>query len=194
MMEGARCPFRGIMTRIGPLSSEEFNTLLVEHMQPLYNLALWLCKDSHQASDLVQETLLKALRARESFQGGTNLKAWLFTILRNCFINILKRRGKEESFDFEVENAGEVESGPGTAYGELPPFLMRSDIDRALEKLPGGWRFLILMVDLEGLSLAEAAAVLGVPVGTVKSRLFRARMILSRQLRDYRVSGRGDGP
>jgi len=156
-------------------------------MQPLYNLALWLCKDGHQASDLVQETLVRAMRARESFREGTNLKAWLFTILRNCFINILKRQGKEESLDDEVGRCAGVEIEPGAANSELPPFLMRSDIDHALEKLPDGWRFLILMVDMEGLSLAEAATVLGVPVGTVKSRLFRARLILSRQLRDYRV-------
>ncbi|MBI3015551.1 MAG: RNA polymerase sigma factor [Candidatus Tectomicrobia bacterium] len=175
------------MTQIGPIPRDEFNTRLVEYMQPLYNLALWLCKDGHQASDLVQETLLRAIRARESFREGTNLKAWLFTILRNCFFNVLKRQGKEESLDADVGRSAAVEAEPGAGNTELPPFLMRSDIDRALEKLPDGWRFLILMVDMEGLSLAEAAAVLGVPVGTVKSRLFRARVILSRQLRDYQV-------
>lgn len=175
------------MTSSGPFHLDEFNSSLVENMQSLYNLAIWLCRDEHQASDLMQETFLRAIRGRKSFQRGTNFKAWLFTILKNCFFNLLKKQGREESLDFEVTGADRIGNDPGGPSSELPPFLMRADVDQALEKLPEPWRFLVLLVDVEGLSLAEAAGVLGVPVGTVKSRLFRARGILSRHLSAYRV-------
>lgn len=180
---------RGIgrnMTRSDRLCRDEFNAHLVESMQSLYNLALWLCRDEHQASDLVQEAVLKAIRARKSFQTGTNFKAWMFRILKNCFFNLLKKQGREEILDFE----GGMLNGSGELRGDsqrgLLPFLMRADIDRALGKLPESWRFLVLLVDMEGFALDEAAGVLGIPVGTVKSRLFRARVILSRYLSAYR--------
>jgi RNA polymerase sigma-70 factor (ECF subfamily) len=159
------------------------------HLDGLYNLARWLVRDPAEAEDLVQETYLRALRGSHQFQPGTNLRAWLFQILRNTFFTQYRKRGREpEAVDPDVldalgarrvtERGGE--SPPGVASGTL-----RADLRAALDQLPEDYRAVVLLADVEDFTMNEVADILGCPVGTVKSRLFRARAILQELLRDY---------
>ena len=153
----------------------------------LYNLARHLTGDDADAEDLVQETFTRALVARDSFHGG-NLKAWLFRILRNVFIDQYRRRRNNpvDSVESELGAIGtpaldELEAGQVRG-------LVRGDIEAALLALPAAARQIILL-DLEGLSEVEVADVLDCAVGTVKSRLARARAALRRRLADYAREG-----
>ncbi len=159
------------------------------HLDGLYNLARWLVRDPAEAEDLVQETYLRALRGFHQFQAGTNLRAWLFQILRNTFFTQYRRRSREpEAVDPDVldtlasrrgaERAGE--SSSGVANGTL-----NADLRAALEQLPDEQRAVVVLADIEDFTMGEVASILGCPVGTVKSRLFRARAILQERLRDY---------
>ena len=159
------------------------------HLDGLYNLARWLVRDPAEAEDLVQETYLRALRGVHQFQAGTNLRAWLFQILRNTFFTQHRRRNREPAaVDPDVLDAMAThrgaerggESPSGTADGTLS-----TDLRTALEQLPEEYRAVVLLADLEDFTMSEVADILGRPVGTVKSRLFRARAILRDLLRDY---------
>jgi RNA polymerase sigma-70 factor (ECF subfamily) len=163
---------------------------VLKHLDALYNLARWLTHDPAEAEDLVQETSLRALRGAHLFQPGTNVRAWLFQILRNTFFSRYKRRGREpEVLDPEVLE-GVSAAGGAKAGGHL---LARAqdgtaglDLTAALNRLPEEYRSVVLLADLEDFSMAEIARIMDCPVGTVKSRLFRARAILKGLLRDYR--------
>jgi RNA polymerase sigma-70 factor (ECF subfamily) len=159
------------------------------HLDGLYNLARWLVRDPAEADDLVQETYLRALRGLHQFQAGTNLRAWLFQILRNTFFTQYRRRNREpEAVDPDVLDAMATyrgakrggESPSRTANGTL-----NADLRTALEQLPEEHRAVVLLADVEDFTMSEVAVILGCPVGTVKSRLFRARAILQELLRDY---------
>ena len=161
----------------------------LSHIDALYNLARWLVRDPVEAEDLVQETYLRAVRAAHQFQPGTNLRAWLFQILRNTFFTQYKRKGREpETLDPEVldgmaHSSGMVSvenrmAGPADGTAGL-------DLTAALKRLPEEYRSVVLLADLEDFSMGEIATILDCPVGTVKSRLFRARGILKQLLRDY---------
>jgi len=161
----------------------------LSHLDALYNLARWLVRDPVEAEDLVQETYLRAVRAAHQFQPGTNLRAWLFQILRNTFFTQYKRKRREpEVLDPEVldgmpDTRGAVRvddrmTGPPDGTAGL-------DLTAALNRLPEEYRSVVLLADLEDFSMGEIAAIMGCPVGTVKSRLFRARGILKQLLRDY---------
>ena len=156
----------------------------------LHNLALSLTRNATDAEDLVQETYARAFGAAAQFQPGTNLKAWLFKILRNVFLD-LRRRQRNNPVD-----GGHDTVAPVTQEGD-PGELLRSDaelehlrsvvageIESALRSLPEDSRMVILM-DLEGLTEVEAADVMGCAIGTIKSRLARARGMLRQRLRDY---------
>jgi RNA polymerase sigma-70 factor (ECF subfamily) len=156
----------------------------------VYRLAMWLGAKEADARDLVQETYLRALQARETFQQGASMRAWLARILRNLYIDRLRRdhrevvaaTGAEEpAFADEAQNAplfGDAELGTLTA-------LVRNDIGRALDALPENYRIVVLFCDVEQWGWEEAASALQLPVGTVKSRLFRARRTLRELLSDY---------
>jgi RNA polymerase sigma-70 factor, ECF subfamily len=170
-----------------PLS--ELPAEALTHLDGLYNLARWLVRDPVEAEDLVQETYLRALRGIHQFQAGTNLRAWLFQILRNTFFTQYRRRGREpEAMDPEVldtmatrlgaERGGEPPSG-------VPGGTLSVDLKAALEQLPEDYRSVVLLADLEDFTMTEVARIMGCPVGTVKSRLFRARAILQGLLHDY---------
>ena len=156
----------------------------------LFNLARYLTGNGADAEDLVQETYARALRAASQFEPGTNLKAWLFRILRNTWISAARRR----RVDPIVGGLDTVSSGsePHTveswvhADAEIERLrkVVAEDIERALMRLSDDARTVVLL-DLEGLTESEVASVLGCPVGTVKSRLARARQALRHFLQDY---------
>jgi RNA polymerase sigma-70 factor, ECF subfamily len=159
------------------------------HLDGLYNLARWLVHDSVEAEDLVQETYLRALRGAHQFQPGTNLRAWLFQILRNTFFTQRRRRGREpDAVDPERLDAltsAASRGGRAGAPSRGDDRTLGVDLTVALEQLPEEYRSVVLLADVEDFTMGEVAAIMQCPVGTVKSRLFRARAILQELLRDY---------
>ncbi len=162
-------------------------------MDALYNKALHLTRRPEDASDLVQETFLRAYRTFGNFVAGTNAKAWLFTILYSIFINRYRKEQREPdtvSMDEMEEAFHQTLADPDWEANFIT--LVDSKLDwsgpevrAALEQLPEAFRTAILLVDVEGLPYEEAAAVVDCPVGTLRSRLFRARRVLFVALSDY---------
>jgi RNA polymerase sigma-70 factor (ECF subfamily) len=157
----------------------------------LYRVALRLAGNAADAQDLVQETMLRAYRSWEQYTPGTNAKGWLLTILRNLFINEYRRRSRHpETVDldtiepFAVFPEMQDEDPQATFFDRI----VDDEVLRALDELPEVFREAVTLSDVEGLSYEEIANVLSVPVGTVKSRLFRGRRMLQSRLYDYAVS------
>lgn len=164
-----------------------FEAEILRHLDSVYRVALWLSGDPTEAHDLTQATYEHALRARPRFV-PENPRGWLLTILRHVFLNV--RRHQAIVVEVPLEDH---EAAMATPIANLPPGLVRADIEAALDKLPGELRLPLLMADVEGLSMAEIAEALGWPVGTVKSRLWRARTRLGMLLREY-AEGRAPRP
>jgi RNA polymerase sigma-70 factor (ECF subfamily) len=165
------------------------------HADALYNLARYLTRDPNDAEDLVQETFERALRAWDQREPDTNVKAWLFRILRNAFISRYRqglRRPAFELYDTTEESPeaaiGEGSGTPGGAEPEQMRRIVSSEIEAALQTLSDDARTVILL-DLEGFTESEVALVVGCAVGTVKSRLNRARAALRLKLADYASTG-----
>lgn len=170
------------------------------YMDQLYSHALRLTKNPSDAEDLVQETYLKGYKSFESFDEGTNLRAWLFRILTNSFINVYRK--KQRSFDEqEVEDIESVylfnNSGTSlnnqlgiSAEDALFERLTDDEIQIAVDSLPSSFRQVVLLADVQGFSYKEIAEILEIPDGTVMSRLHRARAKLKNQLLDYMTSRR----
>jgi RNA polymerase sigma-70 factor (ECF subfamily) len=162
-----------------------FEGEVVPQLRALYNTALRLARADADARDLVQETMLRAYRTYQGFAAGTNVRSWLFTILYSVYINRYRRERRDpdllsmealqERFDRELRAPEAPTVAPSTAVR----------VEAALGALPDGFREAVLLVDVEGLSYEEAAAVLACPVGTLRSRLFRARRLLARALSDF---------
>lgn len=171
------------------LPSESFEQLAMPLFDRLYNFACWLTHDRHEAEDLVQETYAKALRGFSSFQAGTNFRAWIYKILRNAFLN--SRSGlKAASVPLDAE--GDENSLPPMRETPESILLQRADwqlVQQALEQLPVGFREVLLLCEVEEMSYAEIAATLAVPIGTVMSRLSRARRELRRAAQQMQESG-----
>ena len=166
-------------------ASDRLGPEALRHLDALHNLARWLVRDPAEAEDLVQETYLKALRAAHQFQPGTNLRAWLFQILRNTFYTQFRRKTREpEAMDPEVLERLAHPSG-GVPPNEHLAGSAGLDLTAALNRLPEDYRSVVLLADLEDFTMEEVAAIMECPVGTVKSRLFRARGILRQLLCDY---------
>ncbi len=164
------------------------------HTDALYNLARYLTGKDADAEDLVQETYVRAFGAADRFVAGSNLKAWLFRILRNAFIDATRRRrrqppGAELTDEIAAGDAGGDGALRGDAELERLRTVVGQEIEEALMSLSEDGRMVVLL-DLEGLSEAEIAEVTGCPAGTVKSRLSRARAALRERLRDYAGKGR----
>ncbi len=164
-------------------------------MPSLYTAALRMTRNPADAEDLVQDTYLKAYRAFESFQEGTNLKAWLYRILTNTFINTYraKKRRPEESDIDDVEQLylyrrlGGLEGAQSgrSAEEEVLDHFTEADIKEAVESLPEQFRLAVLLGDVEGFSYKEIAEILDVPIGTVMSRLHRGRRALQKRLYEF---------
>jgi RNA polymerase sigma-70 factor (ECF subfamily) len=162
------------------------------HADALYNFAFHLTYDDENANDLVQETFLKAWRFIESYDRGTNAKAWLFKILKNTFINEYRRKVRQPSrADFEkVVKIHEDDENP-TYIGGLDTRqdafkgMVGDELTRAINQLPVDFRTAIILCDLEDFKYDEIAKILDIPIGTVRSRLHRARNMLKDMLKEY---------
>ena len=157
------------------------------HLDALYSFALKLARARDEAEDLVSDTVLRAFERWEQYRLGTNIRAWLFTILYHLFVS-RKRR-------IDAREVTESDTAPGRstrdAIGEADPegtfydSFLDDEIVRAIDALPDEYRTTVVLSDIQELRYAEIAEILGIPEGTVKSRLFRGRRLLQRQLRGY---------
>ncbi len=169
-----------------------FSDLAMEFMPALYTAALRMTRNTADAEDLVQETYLKAYRAFGSFELGTNLKAWLYRILTNTYINTYRaKKRRPEIADVEdVEDlylyrhlAGDPSGGAGrSAEDEALDRFTDTDVKEAIESLPETFRMAVLLADVEGFSYKEIAEITDVPIGTVMSRIHRGRKALQKAL------------
>jgi RNA polymerase sigma factor (sigma-70 family) len=176
-------------------SQEEKNTIFdgefMPHIDSMYNFAFRLTFDEDDAKDLVQDTYLKAYRFINSFEQGTNAKAWLFRILKNSFINEYRKKSKQPTkVDYqEVEtyyNSDDVDYQSTTDLrAESVKDMLGDEISNALNSLAVDFRTVIILSDLEGFTYEEMAKILDIPIGTVRSRLHRARNLLKDKLRGY---------
>jgi RNA polymerase sigma-70 factor (ECF subfamily) len=166
-------------------SPGEIRNAASAHLDALYTFALSLTRNPPDAEDLVQETCLRALRFAHRFEPGTHLRAWLFQILRNTFLTFYRRSARELLIlDKEVpEDADE----DWDVEGPRNPVETAVDLHRALADLPEAFRSVVLLADLHEFPLAQIGDIMDTPVGTVKSRLHRARRMLRRRLADYRT-------
>ncbi|MCY7349286.1 MAG: sigma-70 family RNA polymerase sigma factor [Cytophagaceae bacterium] len=172
-----------------------FDREFMPHITSMYNFAFRLTMDEDEANDLVQDTYLKAFRFINSFETGTNAKAWLFRILKNSFINDYRKKTKEPNkVDYqEVESYYDSEEAAGTDQTtdlriESVQELLGDEIANALNALPVDFRTVIILCDVEGFTYEEMAKILDIPIGTVRSRLHRARMLLKDKLKSYASS------
>jgi RNA polymerase sigma-70 factor, ECF subfamily len=170
----------------------EFEAVAMVYFDALYNTAMRMTRNPSAAQDLVQETYLKAYRFFERFEPGTNLKAWLFTILRNTYINMYRKTARQhQQVDFEhvslfyADTSSASEWQEHGSVEELLRHVVQDDVKRALDALPEEYRLVVLLADLEDFSYKEIAAIVDCPVGTVMSRLFRGRRLLRKSLEDF---------
>lgn len=172
-----------------------FEQNVLEHLDAMYGVAFRYTKEASAAEDLVQDTVVKAVRARTQYAQGTNLKAWLLRILTNTFINRHRRNGLERDV-LEGPDATPLADrwiGASTMRAMREPEqqalapLVEAEVRSALDELPEHFRMVVVLSDVEGLSYREIADVMETPVGTVMSRLHRARRVLQGSLRQHAV-------
>jgi RNA polymerase sigma-70 factor (ECF subfamily) len=179
-----------------PKDSDGFSEECISHLDALYGVACRLTRNPTEAEDLVQDALVKAMRARHQFLVGTNLKAWLFRILTNTFINKYRRGGLERSL-FEGPDADPLADGWVSAatmrqlrdpeqVALLP--IVEGEVGRALDALPAEFKLAVILCDVEEFSYEEIAEIMGCPIGTVMSRLHRGRKLLQRSLYSHALA------
>lgn len=162
----------------GPAGIEE----LVVHLDAVYNLAMWLTRNPHDAEDMVQEAYLKAYKHRSALRGGQVMRPWLLAIVRNCCYDFLRKRQfdkKNSTFEEELHGFHEEKFTPETSLLQRA----RSElVRRAVAELPAEFREVLVLRDLEDLSYREIASIIGIPIGTVMSRLNRGRKRIQRSM------------
>lgn len=173
----------------------QFADLAMPYMSALYSAALRMTRNPSDAEDLVQETYLRAYRGFETFQDGTNIKAWLYRILTNTFINIYRAKQRrpeqvdlddtEDFYLFRRLGGLEMVEATRSAETELLDAMPDDVVKAAIEALPEQFRLAVLLADVEGFSYKEIAEIMDVPVGTVMSRLHRGRKQLQKRLWDF---------
>jgi len=185
----------GILSRRKDPQRIEFETEALRHMDALYRTGLRLTRSDADAQDLVQETFLRAYRFFDRYEPGTNMKAWLFKIQYNAFVNRYRRGSLERSIMETLTDSPTADSVMSSSsmralvdpVSETVRPLLAAEIERALAKLPDDYRAMILLADVEELSYKEIADVIGCPIGTVMSRLHRARRLMQVELADAPV-------
>jgi RNA polymerase sigma-70 factor (ECF subfamily) len=173
---------RTVWSQVSGLNQKDFEKLALPLLDPLYNFARWMCSDADEARDLVQETFAKALKALSSFREGTNFRAWMFRILRNTFLT--SRTGLERRNTVQESEEGFDDSVVTHDTPELA-LVRRADtelVQQAIAKLPVGFQEVLVLADLEELKYQEIADALDIPIGTVMSRLARARGLLRQKI------------
>jgi len=171
-----------------------FEIEFLPHIEAMYNFAFRITYDEDTAKDLLQDTYYKAFKFIDSFHEGTNAKAWLFRILKNCFINEFRKKNKEPSMiDYQdVEtyyNSDDVnEVLTNDLRVEVLQGMIGDEVSNALNALAVDFRIVIILCDLEGFTYEEMSKILDIPIGTVRSRLHRARNLLREKLKSYAKS------
>ncbi len=175
----------------------EFEATALPQIDALYGAALRLTRNSAEAEDLVQDAYVRAYRFWHTFKSGTSIRAWLFTILRNTFINRYHRanRTRHANADLEAQlpalsaeaAVGHPTSGMPSPEVALSARITRERIMTALESVPEDYRMAVILADLEGLAYKEIAEIMDCPIGTVMSRIFRGRRLLHKLLHDHAV-------
>jgi len=170
-----------------------FEAQALPHLDALYGAALRLTRDEGDAQDLVQDAMVRAYRFFDRFEQGTNIKAWLFKIVTNTFINSYRRRGREHSAVEGVEQAtvrarsvsASLSRSSHDPEKAILDAMVSSEVLRALDEVPIDFRMVVILADLQDFAYKEIAEIVGCPVGTVMSRLFRGRRLLQKRLRGY---------
>ena len=176
---------------VNNIKEEDFTTETLPHENALYNYALKISGNTDDAQDLVQETYYKAYRHFDKFQSGTNSKAWMFMILKNTFINDYRKSIREPyKLDYEqiqnfYENIKSDRAQENNLDSDYYNNLLDDELTEAIDQLPTKMREVFLLCDLEGYSYEETAELVDCPIGTVRSRLHRARHMLQEILFDY---------
>jgi RNA polymerase sigma-70 factor (ECF subfamily) len=168
--------------------SGSFEELAMPLFDRLYNFAHWLTQDRHEAEDLVQETYVKALKGFRSFQPGTNFRAWIYQILRNTFLT--SRTGLQSTTTVPLESESDQDLLPASNDTPETILLQRSDqqlVQQALTRLPVPYREVLLLCEFEEMSYQEISVTLAIPIGTVMSRLSRARRALRASVQELQT-------
>jgi RNA polymerase sigma-70 factor (ECF subfamily) len=175
---------------------DDFEEAAVPYMTVLRNRAMYLTMNSDDAKDLLQETYLKAYRFWDKFEKGTNVKAWLYEIMKNSYINHYRKKTKEpKSVEFDESLIHHLRPKNPSAElrlveGRAPHDMFEDEIALSLESLPSDYRTVVILSDVEDFTYEEIADVIAVPLGTVRSRLHRGRRLLRERLQNYASSNR----
>jgi RNA polymerase sigma factor (sigma-70 family) len=166
------------------ISETEFANLVAKERKSLRTFAMQLTRNPDDCDDLVQETMLKAIRYRANFQEGTNLKGWLYTILKNSFINNYRRMSKRNTFIDTTDNSYFMDSSYNKVENRADLRFIREDLNKAINTLPEDIKRTFTQ-NMVGFKYHEIAEELGIPIGTVKTRIFVAKRLLRKQLSAY---------